>query len=83
MLFGHNYFNVNIKDNKVKIDTDKSEFNITVKNDKVTINVNTEDNIDDCSEYDNCNSYENEEQKVPEVIVDEIVDENKTLDNVC
>ena len=55
MLFGHNYFNVRMNGKKVKIDTDKTEFTVTVKNGKATFNVEAEPIItDECSDYCDC-----------------------------
>ena len=57
MLFGHNYFNVRMNGKKVKIDTDKTEFTVTVKNGKATFSVEAEPIVtDECSDYcDYCN----------------------------
>ena len=55
MLFGHNYFNVRMNGKKVKIDTDKTEFTVTVKNGKATFNVEAEPIVtDECSDYCDC-----------------------------
>lgn len=57
MLFGHNYFNVRMNGKKVKIDTDKTEFTVTVKNGKATFNVEAEPVVTDecdCSDYCDC-----------------------------
>lgn len=54
MLFGHNYFNVRMNGKKVKIDTDKTEFTVTVKNGKATFDVEAEPVVTDeceCSDY--------------------------------
>lgn len=54
MLFGHNYFNIRMNGKKVKIDTDKTEFTVTVKNGKATFNVEAEPIVTDeceCSDY--------------------------------
>lgn len=54
MLFGHNYFNVKMNGKKVKIDTDKTEFTVTVKNGKAIFNVEAEPIVTDeceCSDY--------------------------------
>ena len=55
MLFGHNYFNVRMNGKKVKIDTDKTEFTVTVKDGKATFNVEAEPVVtDECSDYCDC-----------------------------
>lgn len=55
MLFGHNYFNVRMNGKKVKIDTDKTEFTVTVKNGKATFTVEAEPIVtDEYSEFDCC-----------------------------
>ena len=55
MLFGHNYFNVRMNGKKVKIDTDKTKFTVTVKNGKATFNVEAEPIVtDECSDYCDC-----------------------------
>ena len=55
MLFGHNYFNVRMNGKKVKIDTDKTEFTVTVKNGKATFTVEAEPIVtDECDEFDCC-----------------------------
>ena len=97
MLFGHNYFNVKMNGKKVKIDTDKTEFTVTVKNGKATFNVEAEPIVtDECSDYCDCCSSCDE---IKEVVVEdnnitklEVIDEpvkatktskKKTLDTVC
>ena len=55
MLFGHNYFNVRMNGKKVKIDTDKTEFTVTVKNGKAIFTVEAEPiATDECDEFDCC-----------------------------
>lgn len=99
MLFGHNYFNVRMNGKKVKIDTDKTEFTVTVKNGKATFNVEAEPIVtDECSDYCDCSgSGEINEVVVEdntnnitklEVINDEPIkttktSKKKTLDTVC
>ena len=99
MLFGHNYFNVRMNGKKVKIDTDKTEFTVTVKNGKATFSVEAEPIVtDECSDYCDCSgSGEINEVAVEdntnditklEVIDDEPVkttktSKKKTLDTVC
>lgn len=98
MLFGHNYFKVKMNGKKVKIDTDKTEFTVTVKNGKATFNVEAEPIVtDECSDYCDCCSGCDE---IKEVVVEdnnitklEVVDDEpvkatktskkKTLDTVC
>ena len=95
MLFGHNYFNVRMNGKKVKIDTDKTEFTVTVKNGKATFNVEAEPVVtDECS--DCCSSCD----EIKEVIVEDNkpdtinvnitkgeekpkTSKKKTLDTVC
>ena len=73
MLFGHNYFNVKMNGKKVKIDTDKTEFTVTVKNGKATFNVEAEPIVtDDCSDYcDCCQGCEDDCDEIKEVIVED------------
>lgn len=98
MLFGHNYFNVKMNGKKVKIDTDKTEFTVTVKDGKATFKVEAEPVVtDECSDYCDCCSGCDEIKEVIledsditklEVIDDEPVKTTKTskkkiLDTVC
>lgn len=99
MLFGHNYFNVRMNGKKVKIDTDKTEFTVTVKNGKATFSVEAEPIITDEFDYCDCCSGSGE---INEVVVEdntnditklEVIDDEptkttktskkKTLDTVC
>ena len=99
MLFGHNYFNVRMNGKKVKIDTDKTEFTVTVKNGKATFTVEAEPIATDEFDYCNCCSGSGE---INEVVVEdntnditklEVIDDEpikttktskkKTLDTVC
>lgn len=87
MLFGKNYFNVKMNGKKVKIDTDKTEFTVTVKNGKATFNVEAEPVVDECSDFcDCCNECINETE-IPEVVVEDNkptkTTKKKTLDTVC
>ena len=83
---------------KVKIDTDKTEFTVTVKNGKATFNVEAEPIVtDECSDYCDCCPGCDEIKEVVvednnitklEVIDDELVkatktSKKKTLDTVC
>ena len=69
MLFRHNYFNVRMNGKKVKIDTDKTEFTVTVKNGKATFNVEAEPIVtDECSDYCDCCSNCDE---IKEVVVED------------
>lgn len=98
MLFGHNYFNVRMNGKKVKIDTDKTEFTVTVKNGKATFNVEAEPFVtDEYSDYcDGCPCCD----EIKEVIVEDNkpdtinvnitkgeekpkTSKKKTLDTVC
>ena len=99
MLFGHNYFNVRMNGKKVKIDTDKTEFTVTVKNGKATFNVEAEPIVtDECSDCCDCSGS----GEINEVVVEdntnnitklEVIDDEpikttktskkKTLDTVC
>lgn len=55
MLFGKNYFKVIMNGKKVKIDTDKTEFTVTVKNGKATFNVEAEPVVtEECSDFCDC-----------------------------
>lgn len=99
MLFGHNYFNVRMNGKKVKIDTDKTEFTVTVKNGKATFSVEAEPIVTDEFDYCDCCSGSGE---INEVVVEdntnditklEVIDDEpikttktskkKTLDTVC
>ena len=99
MLFGHNYFNVRMNGKKVKIDTDKTEFTVTVKNGKAIFTVEAEPIVtDECSDYCDCSGS----GEINEVVVEdntnnitklEVIDDEpvkttktskkKTLDTVC
>lgn len=99
MLFGHNYFNVRMNGKKVKIDTDKTEFTVTVKNGKATFTVEAEPIVtDEYSDYCDCSGS----GEINEVVVEdntnnitklEVIDDEpikttktskkKTLDTVC
>ena len=69
MLFGHNYFNVRMNGKKVIIDTDKTEFTVTVKNGKATFNVEAEPIVtDECSDY--CDCCQNNDE-IKEVVVED------------
>ena len=72
MLFGHNYFNVRMNGKKVKIDTDKTEFTVTVKNGKATFSVEAEPIVtDECSDYcDYCNGCSGSGE-INEVVVED------------
>lgn len=72
MLFGHNYFNVRMNGKKVKIDTDKTEFTVTVKNGKATFSVEAEPIVtDECSDYcDYCNCC-SDSGEINEVVVED------------
>lgn len=98
MLFGHDYFNVKMSGKKVKIDTDKTEFTVTVKNGKATFNVEAEPIVtDECSDYCDCCSGCDEIKEVvvednkPDTINVNITkgeekpktSKKKTLDTVC
>ena len=99
MLFGHNYFNVRMNGKKVKIDTDKTEFTVTVKNGKATFSVEAEpivtDEVDYCdccpgsgaiSEVaveDNTNDITRLEVIDDEPIKTTKISKKKTLDTVC
>lgn len=99
MLFGHNYFNVRMNGKKVKIDTDKTEFTVTVKNGKATFNVEAEPIVTDEFDYCDCCPSSGEINEVAvedntnditklEVIDDEPIkttktSKKKTLDTVC
>ena len=99
MLFGHNYFNVRMNGKKVKIDTDKTEFTVTVKNGKATFSVEAEPIVTDEFDYCDCCTGSGE---INEVVVEdntnditklEVIDDEptkttktskkKTLDTVC
>jgi hypothetical protein len=72
MLFGKNYFKVVMNGKKVKIDTDKTEFNISVKDGKATFDVEAEPEVEnlDCSDFcDYCK--ECCEEPIPEVVVED------------
>ena len=84
---------------KVKIDTDKTEFTVTVKNGKATFSVEAEPIVtDECSDYCDCSGS----GEINEVVVEdstnnitklEVIDDEpikttktskkKTLDTVC
>lgn len=93
MLFGHNYFNVRMNGKKVKIDTDKTEFTVTVKNGKATFSVEAEPIVTDEFDYCDCCPGSGEINEVAvedntEVIDDEPIkttktSKKKTLDTVC
>ena len=99
MLFGHNYFNVRMNGKKVKIDTDKTEFTVTVKNGKATFTVEAEPIVTDEFDYCDCCPGSGEISEVAvedntnditklEVIDDEPIkttktSKKKTLDTVC
>ena len=99
MLFRHNYFNVRMNGKKVKIDTDKTEFTVTVKNGKATFNVEAEPIVTDEFDYCDCCPGSGEINEVAvedntnditklEVIDDEPIkttktSKKKTLDTVC
>ena len=72
MLFGHNYFNVRMNGKKVKIDTDKTEFTVTVKNGKAIFTVEAEPiATDECSDYcDYCNCC-SDSGEINEVVVED------------
>ena len=72
MLFGHNYFNVRMNGKKVKIDTDKTEFTVTVKNGKATFTVEAEPIVTDEFDYCDCCPGSGE--------INEVVDEDNTND---
>ena len=68
MLFGHNYFNVRMNGKKVKIDTDKTEFTVTVKNGKATFSVEAEPIATDEFDYCDCCTGSGE---INEVVVED------------
>lgn len=87
MLFGKNYFIIKMSGKKVKIDTDKTEFTITVKNGKASLTVEAEPEvIDECSDFCDC-CNECNETEIPEVVVEDNkptkTTKKKTLDTVC
>ena len=86
MLFGKNYFKVTMNGKKVKIDTDKTEFTVTVKNGKATFNVEAEPVVtEECSDFCDC-CKECSEEPIPEVVVEDNkpkTTKKKTLDTVC
>lgn len=90
MLFGHNYFNVKMNGKKVKIDTDKTEFTVSVKDGKATFDVEAEPEVIelenlDCSDFCDC-CKECSEDPIPEVVVEDNkpkTTKKKTLDTVC
>lgn len=85
MLFGKNYFIIKMSGKKVKVDTDKTEFTITVKNGKASLTVEAEpDAINECSEFCDCRNECINETEIPEVVVeDNKPTKKKTLDTVC
>ena len=99
MLFGHNYFNVRMNGKKVKIDTDKTEFIVTVKNGKATFSVEAEPIVTDEFDYCDCCPGSGEinevlvEDNTNDITKSEVVDDEptkttktskkKTLDTVC
>lgn len=99
MLFGHNYFNVRMNGKKVKIDTDKTEFTVTVKNGKATFTVEAEPIVTDEFDYCDCCSGSGEinevvvEDNTNDITKSEVIDDEpikttktskkKTLDTVC
>ena len=99
MLFGHNYFNVRMNGKKVKIDTDKTEFTITVKNGKATFSVEAEPIVTDEFDYCDCCPGSGEinevvvEDNTNDITKSEVIDDEptkttktskkKTLDTVC
>lgn len=99
MLFGHNYFNVRMNGKKVKIDTDKTEFTVTVKNGKATFTVEAEPIVTDEFDYCDCCPDSGEinevvvEDNTNDITKSEVIDDEpvkttktskkKTLDTVC
>lgn len=99
MLFGHNYFNVRMNGKKVKIDTDKTEFTVTVKNGKATFTVEAEPIVTDEFDYCDCCPGSGEinevvvEDNTNDITKSEVIDDEptkttktskkKTLDTVC
>lgn len=99
MLFGHNYFNVRMNGKKVKIDTDKTEFTVTVKNGKATFSVEAEPIVTDEFDYCDCCPGSGEinevvvEDNTNDITKSEVIDDEpvkttktskkKTLDTVC
>lgn len=90
MLFGKNYFTVKMTGKKVKIDTDKTEFTVSVKDGKATFDVEAEPEVIelenlDCSDFCDC-CKECIEEPIPEVVVEDNkskTTKKKTLDTVC
>ena len=86
MLFGKNYFKVTMNGKKVKIDTDKTEFTVLVKDGKATFNVEAEPEvINECCDFCDC-CNECVEEPIPEVVVEDNkpkTTKKKTLDTVC
>ena len=85
MLFGKNYFKVIMNGKKVKIDTDKTEFTVSVKDGKAIFNVEAEPIINECSDFCDC-CKECSEEAIPEVVVEDNkskTTKKKTLDTVC
>lgn len=76
MLFGSDYFTLKVNGNKVKINTDKEEFDLKVKDGKVELNIeSTEIHVccGDCT-------------PIPEIEVEDNkpkTTKKKTLDTVC
>ena len=99
MLFGHNYFNVRMNGKKVKIDTDKTEFTVTVKNGKAIFTVEAEPIVTDEFDYCDCCPGSGEinevvvEDNTNDITKSEVIDDEpikttktskkKTLDTVC
>ena len=99
MLFGHNYFNVRMNGKKVKIDTDKTEFTVTVKNGKAIFTVEAEPIVTDEFDYCDCCTGSGEinevvvEDNTNDITKSEVIDDEptkttktskkKTLDTVC
>lgn len=97
MLFGHNYFNVKMNGKKVKIDTDKTEFTVTVKDGKATFKVEAEPVVTDdycdccCSGCDEFKEVILEDSEPDTVNINITKDgdnkpktnKKKTLDTVC
>ena len=79
MLFGHNYFNVRMNGKKVKIDTDKTEFTVTVKNGKATFTVEAEPIATDEFDYCDCCPGSGE---INEVVVEDNTNDITKLEEI-
>ena len=77
MLFGKNYFKVVMNGKKVKVDTDKTEFTVSVKNGKATFDVEAEPEVIDFDELDCSDFCDGCKECIKEPIPEVVVEDNK------